>query len=78
VSSKKLDPRSDLDVVAVARQLTVNPRTVSRWLQHGKLRGYRLGPGGKYRVPQAAVQAFLERRLVPKEPRERESTQQAK
>jgi excisionase family DNA binding protein len=76
VSSKKLDPRSDLDVIAVARQLTVNPRTVSRWLQHGKLHGYRLGPGGKYRVPQAAVQAFLEHRLVTPAARKRPSTAQ--
>jgi len=49
-----------LTVKQVAEELQVKPITVQRWLQQGKLRGFK--PGGTrmgWRVPESEVQRVL-------------------
>ncbi len=48
------------------RRLGVSDRTIKRWVEAGKLRGYR--PGKAYQVPESAVEALLaESEVHPKE-----------
>lgn len=39
-----------LTVEGVAARYGVNPQTVRRWLASGKVRGFRVGPTGVWRV----------------------------
>lgn len=49
------------------RRFGVTDRTVKRWIEQGKLRGYR--PGKAYQVPESAVEELLERSEIrPKAP----------
>lgn len=49
------------------RRFGVTDRTVKRWIEQGKLRGYR--PGRAYQVPESAVEELLERSEIrPKAP----------
>jgi excisionase family DNA binding protein len=50
-----------LTVREVAERIRTSPQTVRRWLQQGRLRGFR--PGGTklgYRVREADLQHFLD------------------
>jgi excisionase family DNA binding protein len=50
-----------LTVREVAERIRTSPQTVRRWLQQGRLRGFR--PGGTklgYRVREADLQRFLD------------------
>jgi excisionase family DNA binding protein len=56
-----------LTVDAVARQLTLHPETVRRWLRDGRLRGIRLGERrAGWRISQADLDAFLSSRSTRK------------
>lgn len=57
---RRLTPRE------AGRRLGVTDRTVKRWIEQGKLRGYR--PGRAYQVPESAVDELLEKSEIrPKE-----------
>jgi excisionase family DNA binding protein len=51
-----------LRVSDVAQLTAVQPATVQRWVELGKLPAYRLGgaKGGRLRIPESALQSFLE------------------
>ena len=53
-----LVPRDHAEAKQVARLLHLHPSTIYRWLQSGRLKGYRLG--GKYRVSLASARALVE------------------
>jgi excisionase family DNA binding protein len=42
-----------------AKLLRVGPRTVSRWFDAGRLRGFRLPPKQDRRIPREALVAFI-------------------
>lgn len=49
----------------VAKLLKVAPRTISKWVDTGKLRGYRI-PGSRFRrVPRANLIRFLAENQMP-------------
>jgi excisionase family DNA binding protein len=49
-----------LKVAEVAARLRLNPETVRRWLNAGKLRGYRLGKtSAGWRVPESEVRRII-------------------
>jgi excisionase family DNA binding protein len=49
-----------LTIREVAGRLRLNPETVRRWLNSGKLRGHKLGETrAGWRIPAAEVQRFL-------------------
>lgn len=52
-----------LTVAAIAEELGVCMRTVSRWIAAGELQAIRL-PGGQLRIPQTAYTAFKEHHQV--------------
>lgn len=60
------DPREErlLTPGEVARIFRVDPKTVSRWAQAGKLTCIRT-PGGHYRFPESAVIPFLVNGIIP-------------
>jgi excisionase family DNA binding protein len=49
----------------VARLCHVAPRTVSKWFDTGKLRGYRIPGSRDRRIPIAQVQAFMRAHGIP-------------
>ena len=49
----------------VARLCHVAPRTVSKWFDTGKLRGYRIPGSRDRRIPVAQVQAFMRAHGIP-------------
>jgi excisionase family DNA binding protein len=56
-----------LTVDAVARQLTLHPETVRRWLRDGRLRGIRLGERrAGWRIREADLDQFLRDRTEKK------------
>jgi excisionase family DNA binding protein len=50
-----------LAVGEVAKMLSVDPKTVTRWQSQGKFTEYRT-PGGHRRIDQAEVMAYLQPR----------------
>ena len=58
-----------LKVSEVAEMLHVSGKTVTRWIDEGKIEAYRFGKD--YRIKQDALDRFLEEsRVTPKEPGE--------
>jgi excisionase family DNA binding protein len=51
-----------LTVANVADRLQVNAETVRRWLRSGDMEGILLGDKAGYRVAEAALRQFLEKR----------------
>jgi excisionase family DNA binding protein len=51
-------------VVEVAGQLRVSGDTVRRWLRSGELKGIPLGARAGYRISDADLRDFLERRKL--------------
>lgn len=51
-----------LTVANVADRLQVNAETVRRWLRAGEIEGILLGDKAGYRITEAALRAFLEKR----------------
>jgi excisionase family DNA binding protein len=76
MSTKSRHKRKEISVAEHEQMLTpreagrrfgVTDRTVKRWIEQGKLRGFR--PGKAYQVPESAVEELLERSEIrPKEP----------
>ncbi len=60
-------PTSDLTVEEVAAETHRAPSTVRTWLTSGELRGYKL-MGKAWRIPRAALRAFLDAQGAPPEP----------
>jgi excisionase family DNA binding protein len=56
-----------LTVNQVAERLQVNVQTVRRWLRNGELIGTPIGGRTGWRVYEAEVQAFLDRRRMARE-----------
>ena len=50
-----------LSTGTIARLLHVCPRTVAKWIDSGKLAGYRLPGSGDRRVTKTAYNEFLEK-----------------
>ena len=46
----------DLSLKEVARELSCKPVTIRRALREGKIRGYRIGEAGNWRVPPDEVE----------------------
>lgn len=58
----------DLGTGEIARALHVAPRTVSKWIDAGTLRGYKIpGPGGHRRVQRSDLLEFVKRHNMPVE-----------
>jgi excisionase family DNA binding protein len=53
-----------LNVNQVAERLQVNVQTVRRWLREGELIGIPIGGRTGWRVPEAELQGFLDRRRM--------------
>lgn len=51
-----------MSVEEVATQLDVTEETVRRWLRNGDLRGIRLSRKAGWRIREADLQAFLDKR----------------
>ena len=47
--------RTDYTIPQVAKVFNCSPNTVAAWISEGKLKAYRLGGDGHYRVPWAEV-----------------------
>ena len=54
-----------LTIPQVARACQVAPRTVTKWIQEGHLKGYML-PGGHRRVTLVELDKFVKRHGMPK------------
>ena len=46
-------------VTEAAARLKVSKKTVLRWIEGGKLRGFKLGGGRLWRIKEAALESFL-------------------
>lgn len=53
-----MEASNDMTIAQVAKQLTVSPMTVRRYVRSGRMKAYRVG--GRWRVPEAAVTAFVQ------------------
>ena len=53
-----------LTVQEIAERLKVNEETVRRWLRSSELEGILLGDKAGYRISEAALQRFLDRRTI--------------
>ncbi|MBU1599262.1 helix-turn-helix domain-containing protein [bacterium] len=56
---EELEPM--LTVKQSAEILGVNPFTIRRWVDQGKLKGYRIGDRGDRRVKKSDLQEFITR-----------------
>ena len=65
-----MNPRRDTNVLTtgqVAKICHVAPRTVSKWVDTGLLRGYRIPGGGDRRVLRDELAWFIEQHGMPRE-----------
>lgn len=49
------DVRQEWTVADLAKHLQCNKQTIHSWIHSGRLKGYRLGPNGPFRIPAAEV-----------------------
>jgi excisionase family DNA binding protein len=54
-----------LTVEQAAEQIQVHPESIRRWIREGKLAGSLISRRGGYRIRQADLEGFLERRMAP-------------
>lgn len=47
-----------MSIIQVARRYGVSSETVRRWLTSGKLKGFRAGEHGKWRILRESVEQF--------------------
>jgi excisionase family DNA binding protein len=54
--TEKVTTRKDYTVAQVAEQFSCGQQTVLNWISKGRIKAYRLGGDGAYRIPWAEVE----------------------